>query len=261
MDIYSGRNADSYHNPFNSELAELAGSDRESRGSIEERVGQHDKESLMDIRQKKERKFWDGFANAYDSFINRAFSKTYGSILKNLEADLNSTHNVLDIGTGTGIIPFYICSKVSSVVGVDISAEMIRVANQKQEKSNIRNITFQVQDSYNLSFPDKSFDVVIASNLLHIVYEPDKPLNEVKRVMKDNGIFIAPTLCAGENAGKRITALIAGALFGFMVVNKWSINDFKNMLSNNGFVENRTVIVEGRIPLAYIVLQKNGMTI
>lgn len=105
------------------------------------------------------------------------------------------------------------------------------------------------------------FDVVIASNLLHIVYEPDRPLKEVQRVMKDDGVFISPTLCAGENAGKRITALIAGALFGFMVVNKWSINEFKNMLSNNGFVENRTVIVEGRIPLVYIVLRKQIMTI
>lgn len=212
--------------------------------------------TIMDIRQKKERKFWDRFADTYDSFVNRVFSKTYGSILKNLEADLNSTHKVLDIGTGTGIIPFYISSKVSSVIGIDISPEMIRVANQKQKKLNIQNVNFQVQDSYSLAFPDKSFDVVIASNLLHILYEPDKPLNEVKRVMKDNGIFIAPTLCAGENAGKRITAVITGTLFGFMVVHKWTINEFKNMLGNNGFVETRTVIVNGRIPLAYIVLQK-----
>ena len=213
--------------------------------------------TIMDIRQKKERKFWDGFANTYDSFINRVFSKTYDSILANLNSDLNSAHNVLDIGTGTGVIPFNICSKVSSVVGIDISPEMIGVANQKQKKLNIRNVNFQVQDSYSLTFPDKSFDVVIASNLLHLLYEPDKALKEVKRVMKDNGIFIAPTLCAGENAGKRITAVITGALFGFMVVHKWSINEFKDMLKENGFVESRTVIVEGKIPLAYIVLRKN----
>lgn len=212
--------------------------------------------TMMDIRQKKERKFWDRFANTYDSFINRVFSKTYDAVIENLESDLNLTHHVLDIGTGTGIIPFNICSKVFSVVGIDISPEMIRVANQKQKKSHIRNVSFQVQDSYNLTFPDKTFDVVIASNLLHILYEPAKPLNEVKRVMKDNGIFIAPTLCAGENAGKRITAILAGSLFGFMVVHKWTINEFKNMLNRNGFVENRTVIVNGRIPLAYIVLQK-----
>ena len=96
----------------------------------------------MDKRQFKERKFWDRFANTYDSFIKKIFDKTYNSILENLDSDLDTTQMVLDIGTGTGIIPFYICSKVSSVEAIDISPEMIRVAYQKQKKSNIQNINF-----------------------------------------------------------------------------------------------------------------------
>jgi ubiquinone/menaquinone biosynthesis C-methylase UbiE len=215
----------------------------------------------MDNRQNKERRFWDKFANIYDSFINVIFSTTYKSILDNLNSDLNATHNVLDIGTGTGIIPFSICMKVSSVIATDISPEMIRNANQKQKKLNIQNIDFQVQDSYNITFPDKTFDIVIASNLLHILYEPDKPINEVKRVMKDNGIFIAPTLCVGENRKSRIIAGIVGTLSGFRVVNKWSINEFKTMLIKNGFIIKKTVIVDGRFPLVYIVLEKNQINI
>jgi ubiquinone/menaquinone biosynthesis C-methylase UbiE len=208
----------------------------------------------MDKRQYKERRFWDRFANTYDLFIKRIFEKTYSSILENLDSDLEATWTVLDIGTGTGIIPFYICSKVSSVDAIDISPEMIRVANQKQKNSNIQNINFQVQDSYNLSFPDKSFDMVIAANLLHLLYEPDKSLKEVKRVLKEDGIFIAPTICAGENVKSRIIANITGALSGFDVVNKWSINEFKSMLTNSGFIINKTVIIEGRFPLAYIAM-------
>jgi ubiquinone/menaquinone biosynthesis C-methylase UbiE len=215
----------------------------------------------MDNRQNKERRFWDKFANIYDSFINVIFSTTYKSILDNLNSDLNATHNVLDIGTGTGIIPFSICMKVSSVIATDISPEMIRNANQKQKKLNIQNIDFQVQDSYNITFPDKTFDIVIASNLLHILYEPDKPINEVKRVMKDNGLFIAPTLCVGENTKSRIVAGIVGTLSGFRVVNKWSINEFKTMLTKNGFIIKKIVIVDGRFPLVYIVLEKNPINI
>jgi ubiquinone/menaquinone biosynthesis C-methylase UbiE len=86
---------------------------------------------------------------------------------------------------------------------------MIQIAMQKQEDSNIKNIDFQVQDSYRLTFPDKSFDIIIASNLLHLLYEPDKPINAVKRVLKDNGIFIAPTLCVGENTKSRLSFLIS----------------------------------------------------
>jgi len=210
----------------------------------------------MDKRQNKERKFWDRFANYYDSFINKVFRKSYSAILENLQSDLNENQLVLEIGTGTGIIPFLISPKVTSIVATDISPEMIRIANQKLIKSKIKNIDFQIQDSYNLNLPDKAFDLVIASNLLHLLYEPEKAINEVKRVMKENGIFIAPTLCAGENTISKIIAGIIGSLSGFKVVNKWSISEFKNMLISNGFIITRTVIIHDKIPLAYIVLRK-----
>lgn len=214
----------------------------------------------MDDRQKNESRFWDRFANYYDSFINKVFRKSYAFILGNIESDLNSNLNVLEIGTGTGIIPFSICSRVSSIVATDISSEMVHIANKKLTKTKIQNIVFQIQDSYNLTFPDNSFDMVIASNLFHLLYEPEKPLNEVKRVLRENGIFIAPTLCTGENTKSKIIASIIGTLSGFKVVNKWSINEFKNMLTNNGFIITKTVIIYDKIPLAYIVMKINNAT-
>jgi ubiquinone/menaquinone biosynthesis C-methylase UbiE len=211
----------------------------------------------MDIRQNKERRFWDRFANYYDSFIDKVFKKTYKTILENIDSDLNISHNVLEIGTGTGIIPFSICSKVSSIVATDISPEMVRIANQKLKRLKIKNIDFQIQDSYNLTFPDKSFDIVIASNLLHLLYEPEKPIAEIKRVMKDTGIFIAPTLCVGENTKSKIIATIIGSLSGFKVVNKWSYKGFNSMLTNNGMVIYKMLRIEDRLPTAYIVMKKN----
>jgi ubiquinone/menaquinone biosynthesis C-methylase UbiE len=210
----------------------------------------------MDNRQKKEKKIWDKIASNYDSFIKKMFDKTYKSILENIDKELRTNHSVLEIGTGTGIISFSICSKVSSIVATDLSPEMVRFANQKQKDSNIENIDFQIQDSYNLTFADKNFDIVIASNLLHLLYDPVKPIHEVKRVMKDNGIFIAPTFCAGENIKSRIIATVGRILFGFKIVNKWSIDGFKSMLTNNGLIIEKALRIEGRFPLAYVVLKK-----
>jgi len=211
----------------------------------------------MNNRQNKERRFWNRFAKFYDSFIDKVFKKTYQTLLENLDSDLNLSHNVLEIGTGTGIIPFSIHSKVSSIIATDISPEMVRIANQKLKKSEIKNIDFQIQDSYNLTFPDKSFDIVIASNLLHLLYEPEKPIKEIKRVMKDNAIFIAPTLCVGENTKSKIIATIIGLLSGFKVVNKWSFEDFKSMLTNNGLVICKASRIEGKLLTAYIVMKNN----
>jgi phosphatidylethanolamine/phosphatidyl-N-methylethanolamine N-methyltransferase len=210
----------------------------------------------MANRQLKERRFWDRFANYYDSFINTMFRKTYGAILEKMASDLNLSQNVLETGTGTGIIPFSIYSTVSSITATDISPEMIHVANQKLLKSKITNIDFQIQDSYDLTFPDKSFDVVIATNLFHLLYQPEKPLKEISRVMKDDGIFIAPTLCVGENTKSKIMATIIGSLSGFKVVNKWSFKEFKCMLTNNGFDIYKESRVEDRFLTAYIAMKK-----
>ena len=210
----------------------------------------------MNNRKKKERRFWDKFANYYDTFIDKVFRKTYKTILENIDSDINISHSVLEIGTGTGIIPFSIYSKVSSIIAIDISPGMVRVANQKLKKSEIKNVDFQIQDSYNLTFPDKSFDIVIASNLFHLLYEPEKPLKEIIRVMKDNGLFIAPTLCVGENTKSKIIATVIGFISGFKVVNKWSFQDFKSMLTNNGLVIYKAIKIEDKLLTAYIVMKK-----
>jgi len=210
----------------------------------------------MDIRQEKEKKRWDKLAVNYDSFINDMFCKTYSSILENIDLELKANDIVLEIGTGTGMISFSICSKVSSIIATDLSPEMIRIAKQKQEETNIKNIDFQIQDSYHLSFADKSFDIVIASNLLHLLYDPAKPVKEAKRVMKDGGVFIVPTFCVGENIKSRIIDVVGRVFFGFRIVNKWSIESFKSMLTNNGLLIKKALKIEGRFPLAYVVMKK-----
>ena len=212
----------------------------------------------MKNRQIKEKKFWDKFARYYDLFIKKTLGKTYEVIFEEIDSALDSNQIVLEIGTGTGIIPFSICNKVNSVVATDISPEMIRIAKQKQGELHIKNIDFQVQDAYRLSFADHSFDMVIASNILHLLYEPEQPLSEIKRVMKDDGIFIAPTFCVGESMKSKIISSIAGALSGFKIVNKWCIDDFKKLLIHNGFEIIQLVKVEGRFPLAYIVMKKTS---
>nr|NQU93339.1 methyltransferase domain-containing protein [Bacteroidota bacterium] len=88
----------------------------------------------------KRRNFGIGFlvtADKYDLFIAKTQSKTYQSILKNIDSELNKNLDLLEIGTGTGIIPFSIFSKVSSITAIDISPEMIRVAKQKQKELNV----------------------------------------------------------------------------------------------------------------------------
>ncbi len=214
----------------------------------------------MENPHYKERNFWDKYAHYYDFYISKTLNKTYKTILDKINFELMENYHVLEIGTGTGIIPFSIFSKVDSIIATDISSEMILIAKQKKKELHVENVDFQVQDSYKLTFADGLFDMVIASNLLHLIYEPEKALSEVKRVLTDKGVFIAPTFCVGENVKSRIISSIVEFLSGFKTVNKWSIKDFNEFLMTNGFVIEKTVKIDGKFPLAYIVLKKKQST-
>lgn len=99
---------------------------------------------------------------------------------------------------------------------------------------------FSVEDATGLSFSDNSFDVAIISNALHIMPEPVKVLTEIKRVLKPNGLLIAPTYSHGHvrestwNLNAKILKLI-----GFETYSKWTPDEYIEFIGNNGFgVEN-----------------------
>jgi ubiquinone/menaquinone biosynthesis C-methylase UbiE len=127
---------------------------------------------------------------------------------------------------------------------------MIRIVREKQCQKGISNIDFEVGDSCNLSFEDASFDVVIASNVLHLLFEPEKSLFEIRRVLKPDGKTILPTFCHTENIQSRIISCFV-SLFGFRARNKWSAKSFISFVGNNNFRITKSQIIQGKIPLMY----------
>lgn len=105
-------------------------------------------------------------------------------------AQIKPKYHVLDVGTGTGVAALLAASAVGSqgsVVGVDLTEGMMRVAGEKAKKAGYQHLSFKVMDVQDLDFPTKSFDVVI-SNLAFPIGEK-KSVRQVYRVLKDNGRF------------------------------------------------------------------------
>lgn len=100
--------------------------------------------------------------------------------------------DVLDLGCGVGYGSHYLVSecKPRSVVAIDISSEAIEFARSHYRK---KNLAFVVGDGEAIPFPDKSFDMVIAFELIEHVGDYKKLLSEVKRVLRDSGVFIVST--------------------------------------------------------------------
>lgn len=209
----------------------------------------------MKNRIEKESRFWNFFSTKYDRFINITLNATYQQLYQLLKTDVAGTGKILEVATGTGLLAFEICNNVKSINAIDISPEMIKVASEKQKQRNISNITFEVGDSCNLVFEDGTFDVVIASNVLHLLFEPEKSIAEIRRVLKPDGIAILPTFCHAENFKSRIISNFM-SLFSFRARNKWTTKSFESFVSKNSFKIVKSEIIFGKIPLLYLLTEK-----
>lgn len=125
------------------------------------------------------RKVYDFYSGFYDFLYTPFLIPTLKKSIN--EIRLNHNMKILDIGVGTGAALKYIPSNIS-VSGIDISPGMLKRAKRK-----FSNDTFIIMDALNLAFKDKSFDAVIAAYVLTVVPDPRKMLEEIKRVLKDDG--------------------------------------------------------------------------
>jgi ubiquinone/menaquinone biosynthesis C-methylase UbiE len=120
---------------------------------------------------------------------------------------------ILEIGPGPGWITIIMAKKNPTlhITGLEISEDMIRVANKNVEDEGVRDkIQFICGDAKNMyQFEDKSFDVIISHDSLHHWDNPKSVFHEITRILKPNGIF-----CIGD--GRRDISLGAKIIFNVM---------------------------------------------
>ena len=92
---------------------------------------------------------------------------------------------VLELASGPGYGTSEISKKTKNVLGTDFAESMVQEA-----KNLFPALKFEQADAENLQFEDNSFDKVFCTfGVLHFAH-PDKALSEVRRVLKDKGIFV-----------------------------------------------------------------------
>ena len=195
---------------------------------------------------KEHRNFWDKNARIYDHFMGKdaaAYEQMYELIRPAVRH-----RTVLELASGTGLIAKHIVSAAEHIEATDASAEMIREAKRDNESAKLH---FSVQDMFRLPYADRSFDVVIVSNALHIVPQPEKALEEIRRVLKEDGVLIAPTFThAGNSLFGRCRAFLM-KLAGFPLHSKWDSGDYLAFLGDNGWTVRKSVMLRASFPLTY----------
>jgi ubiquinone/menaquinone biosynthesis C-methylase UbiE len=133
---------------------------------------------------------YDGVAEAFDRHSRRLSGQAAARLVDLVRA--TSRDRVLDVGTGTGLIPFALATSSeppASILGIDLSAGMIDTARRRlrDELHDDPRVRFERMDAEQLELPDESFDVVLSGFALTHVPRPELALNEIFRVLRPGG--------------------------------------------------------------------------
>ena len=200
------------------------------------------------------KKFWNRYAGFYDFEIGLTSKKAYMEMYRLMSIVLTTDMTVLEVATGTGLIAINIAPYVHQIEATDFSSHMIDKARKKNAPGNIR---FSIEDATALSFPDKQFDAVIISNALHIMPKPIEALSNILRVLKPNGLLIAPNFTHGHigNSTWNLNAKFL-KLIGFETYSKWTPDEYIKFISQNGFHVKRWQVMKAAFPLVYLEARK-----
>ena len=195
---------------------------------------------------REHKNFWDRNAGRYDRFMRKdraAYEKMYALIRPIVKAK-----TVLELAAGTGMIAKNIVNAAAHIEATDASAEMIAEAKRDNLSAKLH---FSVQDMFRLPYADGSFDAVIVSNALHIVPQPEKALREIRRMLKDDGVLIAPTFThAGNSFSGKVRAFFM-KLAGFPLHSRWTSEKYLTFLRQNGWTVRKSVVLKASFPLTY----------
>jgi len=100
-----------------------------------------------------------------------------------LTSHLRPDMKVLELGCGTGYFTKEAARSGAKITAIDISPELLE---QAREEVPLDNVEFLVENAYEMSFSDNSFDAVIGSSVLHHL-EIDEALKEIFRVLRPGG--------------------------------------------------------------------------
>ncbi len=97
---------------------------------------------------------------------------------------------VVDFGCGSGVLSMAMARWAKGVVAIDRNESALAEARARASHDQVKNITFLLEDLHALSLPKGRKDLVVLSQSLHHVEEPDKVLSEAARILKPGGKIV-----------------------------------------------------------------------
>jgi ubiquinone/menaquinone biosynthesis C-methylase UbiE len=139
-------------------------------------------------------RFWDRIAERY-SKKPVADEAAYQKKLQVTRSYFRPGMEVLEFGCGTGSTAIAHSPHVSHIRAIDVSSKMLEIAQEKADRGNIDNVTFEQSTIEEVSVPDQSLDVVLGLSILHLLESKEDAIAKVHRMLKPGGVFVSSTSC------------------------------------------------------------------
>ncbi len=114
-------------------------------------------------------------------------------------ARLKGDERVLDIATGPGYIAEAFARAAREVIGVDLTAAMLTIAEERTKERGISNVSFRIGDVQSLPFEKEEFDVVVSRLALHHMQNPGQVIGEMTRVCRLGGSVLVEDIYGSEH--------------------------------------------------------------
>jgi len=184
------------------------------------------------------------YTHGYSDLVIRHLSRRTAE----QDADLLLPHllpdmRVLDFGCGPGLITLGLASAVApgELVGIDIAPSMVEYARRLAEEHGVGNARFEVASVYELPFPDKSFHAAFGRSILEHLADPLKALQEVRRVLRPDGVLAVDDIDWGGHVFAPPDPLIEEAVTLYVKAlrrngaNPWRGRELRALLRTAGF--------------------------
>ena len=140
------------------------------------------------MQEASTRKIYDIHSVFYDATFGRLVKRRIERAIKHM--NIAPSDLILDLGIGTGAsLPFYPSDR-GQVIGVDLSAGMLREARKKIREHGMRNVTVFQANALQLPFDDDTFDHVFISHVITVVSDPYVLIREAQRVCKPDARIV-----------------------------------------------------------------------
>lgn len=139
---------------------------------------------------------FDEIAKKYDSWYETPMGQFVDEVETRLAFNLFTPEKgmaILDCGCGTGNFSIKLTEKGAQVTGVDLSTEMMAVAEEKARQRGL-NINFIQGDICSLPFPDNNFDAVFTMAVFEAIPDPNQAFREMMRVLKPGRFLLIGTI-------------------------------------------------------------------